>query len=84
MLVKKHKISRAERRVIEFHRANFGFGFGFGRLQRQTQLKPQRGRIPRLQPTAVGATRASVTQPQRRFCEIMLEKGGQKSRGEIA
>ena len=29
MLVKQHKISRAERRVIEFHRASFGFGFGF-------------------------------------------------------
>jgi hypothetical protein len=54
----------------------FGFGFGFGRLQRHTRLKPQRGRIRRLQPTAVGATRASVTQPQSRFCEIMLEKGG--------
>lgn len=36
MLVKQHKISRAERRVIEFHRANFGFGFGFGRLQSHT------------------------------------------------
>jgi hypothetical protein len=30
MLVKQHKISRAERRVIEFHRASLGFGFGFG------------------------------------------------------
>ncbi len=40
MLVKQHKISRAERRVIEFHRASlgfgFGFGFGFGRLQSHT------------------------------------------------
>ena len=36
MLVKQHKISRAVRRVIEFHRANFGFGFGFGRLQSHT------------------------------------------------
>lgn len=34
MLVKQHKISRAERRVIKFHRASLGFGFG--RLQSHT------------------------------------------------
>ena len=62
MLVKQHKISRAERRVIEFHRASFGFGFGFefefefefefGRLQSHTPIK-----TPKRQNTAIATHR---------------------------
>ena len=48
MLVKQHKISKAERRVIEFHRASFGFG----QLQSHTPIK-----TPKRQNTAIATHR---------------------------